>query len=442
MEAMKPLQVLLIGGTGVLSTAVTREALKQGIKVTMINRGRRMSIVPDGVELIKADKDDKRTIARHLQGKQFDAVMDFLCFTDKQTEESFNFYGNYTEQYFFISSCAVYDKTVTGTKTEDSPKGLKIWSYSLNKWASEQRLMKLAKQSSMKYTIVRPCVTYGDTRIPYGIAPQYGYHWTLVERILHGKPIIRWNGGTTRTNMMRVEDFAVGVVGLIGNPKAYNEAFNICGDETPSFNDVLTILGELTNKKVVTVDMPSEFYAHELPERAGEILGGRSIDAINSNAKIKTIVPNFKQSIPLREGLAMTFKAYAQGTHQMGIDWAFDGDCDRIIAKWCRKNGIDASGYHLCFIDYLGTATNEQKSTYHIALHKNRFDKKIIRMIKRINSLVHRAAKKLITKILPPLFPENSGNPCRPCHSLSQRIMLRSGDNKLQPAGRTYLRAS
>ena len=34
--------------------------------------------------------------------------------------------------------------------------------------------------------------------------------------------------------MMRVEDFAVGVIGLIGKDEAYNEAFNVCGDETPS----------------------------------------------------------------------------------------------------------------------------------------------------------------------------------------------------------------
>jgi len=53
-----------------------------------------------------------------------------------------------------------------------------------------------------------------DTHIPYGISPQYGYHWTLIARILSGKPIIRWNGGINRCNMMRVEDFAVGVIGL------------------------------------------------------------------------------------------------------------------------------------------------------------------------------------------------------------------------------------
>ncbi len=156
-------------------------------------------------------------------------------------------------------------------------KILPIWSYSVNKWASEKHLEILAKKSDTNYTIIRPCVTYGDTRIPYGISPKYGYHCTLVSRILNEKPIIRWNGGVNRCNMTRVEDFAVGVVGLIGNRGAYNEAFNICGDETPSFNEVLNVLSELSGKKVKIVDVTSEFYAQELPNHAGEILGGRSI---------------------------------------------------------------------------------------------------------------------------------------------------------------------
>lgn len=161
------------------------------------------------------------------------------------------------------------------------------------RWNGNLSSSTVAAKTDVKYTVIRPCVTYGDTRIPYGISPQYGYHWTLAARILNNKPIIRWNGGINRCNMMRVEDFAVGAVGLIGNPSAYNEAFNICGDETPSFNDVLDCLSELTGKIVKTVDIDSAFYAKEVPQRAGEILGGRSIDSINSNEKIKAAVPSY-----------------------------------------------------------------------------------------------------------------------------------------------------
>ena len=136
----------------------------------------------------------------------------------------------------------------------------------------------LATPAGIKYTIVRPAITYGDTRIPYGIAPKYGYHWTLVARILADKPIIMWNGGKNYRNMMRVEDFAIGLVGLIGNSRAYNESFNICGDEAPTYNDVLHAISKyLGDKSVATIDIPDELYAKELPYRAGEILAELSL---------------------------------------------------------------------------------------------------------------------------------------------------------------------
>lgn len=375
------MNILIIGGTGVLSSAVAKEALKQGIDVTMINRGRRKELIPQGVELIKSDKDDKQTIQKALKGKNFDAVMDYLCYTDEETTKSFNLYSQYTKQYFFISSCAVYNTSLNITCKEDSPKVLPIWSYSINKWASEKHLMELASQTDVKYTIIRPCVTYGDTRIPYGISPRYGYHWTIIARILNGKPIIRWNGGINRCNMMRVEDFAVGVVGLIGNPRAYDEAFNICGDETPSFNDVLDCLSELTGKPIKTIDIDSSFYAKELPQRAGEILGGRSIDAINSNEKIKSLVPAFRQTISLKEGITKTYQAYKTGNYQLGIDWQFEGETDRVIRKWCKMRNIDTKGMNLNFIDYLQNASKIDYWNYFKSVHAKRLDIKILSVV-------------------------------------------------------------
>lgn len=384
------MNILIIGGTGVLSHAVVQEALKQGISVTMINRGRRKNLIPQGVELIKSDKDDKEAIHKALRGRRFDAVMDYLCFTDNETTNSFNFYSRYTKQYFFISSCAVYNTSLGGVFKEDSPKVLSMWNYSVNKWESEKHLIKLASQTDVKYTIIRPSVTYDDTRIPYGISPQYGFHWTLVARVLNGKPIIRWNGGINRCNMMRVEDFAIGVVGLIGNPKAYNEAFNVCGDETPSFNDVLETLSRLTHKEIKTIDIPSAFYAKELPEHAGEILGGRSLDSLNSNEKIKSVVPNFKQTIFLYEGMQMTYQAYINQNYQHGIDWKFEGNTDRVILYWCKKNKIPFKKLNLRFIDYLNNAGWKEKVTYYFAFHKNRFD---IRLVKCFVKLARKIKK-------------------------------------------------
>ena len=372
------MKILLIGGTGVLSSAVAKQAICSGAEVTMINRGRRT--LPEGVSVIKTDKRNYAYIEKCLEGCFFDAVIDFLCLTQDDLKNSFLLYSRFAKQYFFISTCAVYDKTYPGIKNEDSPKGLRIWKYSTE--------MALSKDSRCKCTVIRPCVTYGDTRIPYGISPQYGYHWTLCARVLAGKPLIRWNGGSNRSNMMRVEDLAVGVVGLIGNPHTYNEAFNICGDETPSFNDVLVAMEDCLKCKIPVVDISSEFYAKELPEQAGEILGGRSIDSINSNRKIKSIVPDFKQTILLKDGVAKTIAAYKNRNYQKGIDWKFDADCDRIIKKWCRQNGIDSKGMNLRFVDYLGNATNRNRIEYALEFYSDNifvlFAKKNLSLFRRL----------------------------------------------------------
>ena len=375
-------KILLVGGTGVLSSAVVSEALRKGMDITIITRGSKKA--PRGVNNIISDKDDYEKLSGLLEGKNYDAVIDFLCYHEEELVKSFKFYSGYTNQYFFISSCAVYDTRVGGELNEDSPKVLPMWSYSVEKWASEQRLVQLAAETNCKYTIIRPCVTYGDTRIPYGIYPPYGYHWTLCARILAGKPIITWNKGENRCNMMRVEDFAVGVVGLVGNEKAYNEAFNICGDETPSFREVLAIVEEYLDKKAVTIDLPVDFYAEQMPNRAGELRGGRAIDAINSNAKIKSVVPDFQHSISIKDGIYRTLDAYKNQNYQYGIDWNFDGETDKIIASWCKENGVTTRQYKLGFVDYLGNATWRDQYQYMNTRYHDALWMRVIRILKKI----------------------------------------------------------
>jgi len=364
------MNILIVGGTGVLSSAVTAEALKKGIGVTMINRGNRP--IPTGVEHVKADKKDYETIAKALKGRTFDAVMDYLLlYSEEDTKQSVEFYTQYTKQYFYISSCAVYNtESLAGAiADEESPKVLPVWLYSIKKWASEEMVMRLFEKKDAHYTIIRPCVTYGDTRIPYGISPQYGYHWTLVARILNDKPIITWNRGKNRCNMTRVEDFAVGVVGLIGNPKAYNEAFNVCGDEFPTQEEVLNCIAEIVKHPVKKIDIDAEFYATEIPYRRGELIGGRAIDTLNSNAKLKAAVPEFKQTYTLKEGIYKTLKAYKEQNYQHGIDWVFEAETDRTIRKWCNAKGVIMDKKAISFIDYLGNATLGEHIKYWFIFH-------------------------------------------------------------------------
>ena len=376
------MQILLIGGTGVLSSAVTQEAMRRGIAVTMITRGKRK--IPSGVESIVCDNKEYGTIETILTDRKFDAVIDFLCVKPEQLEKSFTLYSKHTSQYFFISSCSVYDTTRKGLYSENDIKIRKEWPYSVEKWECEELLKKLASSSTCHYTVVRPCLTYGDTRLPYGIAPEFGKHWTLVARILAEKPIVRWNHGMNRWNMMRVEDFAIGMVGLIGNVEAYGEAFNICGDEMPSFDEVLQSISRNIGKQVIPVDVDSTFYASEMPPQiAGEIIGGRSADLTCDNSKIKRFVPEFKQTIGLDEGIAKTIAAYRSENYQLGIDWVFDARTDRIVEKWTRETK-DKTKYNLGFVDYLGTATRQNWLAYFNVRYEGTLRWKLVNILTKV----------------------------------------------------------
>ena len=360
---MALMKLLIIGGTGVLSSAVVNEALKQNIEVTIVNRGKKKNVIPNGVRLIKADYRNEAIIKKELAGKHYDAVIDFICFNLKQIEYSINLLHKFADQYIFISTTCVYNTSLPGIKNEESEKVLKTWDYSINKWDCEKYLVKEGKELGFNYTIIRPCITYDDTRIPYVIMPPYGYHWTFVARILEGKPIIRWNGGTTRWNMMRVEDFAVGVVGILGNQKAYGEAFNVSGDDSYSWNDVIHTLEKLLGKKAVIFDMSSEEYGKYLPEKRGE-LTGRSLDQIVDNSKIKSIVKGFCSQYGLEEGIKKTLDAYRTKNFQHGIDWKYDAITDYIIKNHCETKKLDVSMYNLGFCNYLNNASPINKKTY------------------------------------------------------------------------------
>lgn len=363
------MKLLVIGGTGLLSGAVVKEAQKRDIEVTIVNRGIKSKVMPQGAKVITADFRNEAMMTAALQGLHFDAAIDFICFNREQMEYSVKLLSQYCDQYIFISSACVYNYALPGVKTEDSEKVFEKWSYSVNKWASECCLTELAKELKVNYTIIRPCITYDDSRIPYGMTPPYGYHWTIVGRILAGKPIIRWNGGTTMWSMMRVEDFVVGLVGVVGNEKAYNQAYNISGDNAYSWNDVISCVEKAVNRKAVFYDMSSDEYTRLANNSQGRIYG-RSSDLICSNQKIKDLVPEFKSTYDLQEGITKTIEGYKQGNFERGIDYVYDSSMDRIILISCKEHGINSSDYKLNFVDYLGNATKKDKLLYY-AISRN-----------------------------------------------------------------------
>ena len=386
------MKILVIGGSGILSSAVVDCCLDKGYEVTMMNRGNNSTYMNPNAKVIICDARNEEMVQSKTKGLHFDVVVDFIVYTKEQLERSLNLFGRIADQYIFISSAQVYNTSLKKilVETDETPQSL--WSYSVNKDICEKYLQTYCQEQHVNYTIIRPGVNYDNRRIPYGMYPPIGTHWTIVARILSGKPIITWNKGQNRLNLTRVEDFAKGVVGLLGNKRAYNESFNVCGDYVYSWQQVLDVLGQNIGKSVKTIDVPLEYYAKELNSKDQEmLLGGRACDLVLSNTKLKKVFPDYSSSIELNEGIRRTLEWYKQNEYYYGFDYAWDAEQDRIINKYgIKKNKMS-------FVNYSNTdrvTTLGNLCTYKIEYNKGR--KCNILLWKLIRRTIYKPLKRIL----------------------------------------------
>ncbi len=382
------MNVLLIGGTGVLSSNVMQLSLEKGHCVFILNRGNNIKSIPDDVTLFKADIKDKNEVDSALKDSSFDVVVDFTSYTVDDLRNSLSIFQNRCKQFIFISSACVYRRAKEdGIITEDNNLDNLEWDYSINKVACEKYLISKCGETGLKYSIVRPYITYGDTRIPYGIMPPYGWHWTFIARLLNNKPILLWDKGEAICTLTHTSDFAKGVIGLFGNPKAYNEAFHIVSDERLTWKELGLLIGKLVNRQTSYVEIPSKYIAEKIPLLKGMLLGDRSLDAVFNNSKIKNVVPEFTVTTPLEKGLLQTIEYYKKNNYINGIDYKWDAQIDKLIYDYLRETSPDRlKGLNLKFVYYIKESYKDKFNYYEYRYLPNIF----IRIIEFINKIIQR----------------------------------------------------
>lgn len=128
------------------------------------------------------------------------------------------------------------------------------------------------------------------------------------------------------------EDFARGLVGLLGNDRALGDAFHITSDEWLSWNQIHEILARAAGATADIVHVTSDVIAAHDPEWGPSLLGDKTHSMIFDNSKIKRFVPGFAASIPFSRG-AEEILAYHDGdVARRVVDPVFDATVDRLLA--------------------------------------------------------------------------------------------------------------
>ena len=329
------MKILMIGGTGTISSAITRQLAESGHNLWLLNRGNRRNEVPSGVTQVIADIDDTAEVLRQIGDEQFDAVCEFIGFVPEQVQRDIRLFSGRTRQYVYISSASAYNKPAANhVITEGTTLANPHWEYSRNKIACEELLMKAYRDDAFPVTIVRPSHTYCERSVPVSVHGPKG-SWQVLKRMLDGKPVIIQGDGSSLWTLTWNEDFARGFIGLLGNPKTIGEAFQIMSDEQLSWTQVYQCVANALGVELKPYYVSSAFLAKAAPSEydfEGNLLGDKSVTVVFDCTKLKRAVPGFKAVVRFDEGVRRCV-AYLKAHPELQVeDPEFDAWCDRVIA--------------------------------------------------------------------------------------------------------------
>lgn len=328
------MKILLIGGSGTISSAVTQKLVSENHQVFVLNRGNNNDRLPSSVHVLVADMANENDVAEIIKDHFFDAVCEFIVFHPSQIERDIRLFSEKTNQYVFISSASAYHKpSVNPYITEGTTLANPYWQYSRDKIACEEVLWNAYRKNNFPMTIVRPSHTYDERHIPLGVHGKKGF-WQVIQRMLENKPVIVQGDGTSLWTLTHNTDFAEGFVGLLGNPKALGEAFHITSDESLSWNQIYQEIAKALHIPLKLYHVTSDFLSAvgKQYDFEGSLIGDKSTTVIFDNSKLKSVVPTFSAKVPFRKGVRLTLEYLEKHPECKVLDAEFDLFCDQVIA--------------------------------------------------------------------------------------------------------------
>jgi nucleoside-diphosphate-sugar epimerase len=332
------MKILFIGGTGLISSACSDLAIARGYDLFILNRSISTKYpVSQEATVLHADiYADEARLARLLAGHRFDAVVDFIAYTVNDIERDLRLFREKTDQFVFISSASAYQKPPKNYLiTERTPLENPFWEYSRNKIACEDRLLFAYLEEGFPVTIIRPSHTYGPTQIPFGVS-SWLHPWTVIDRMKRGQKLIVPGDGTSLWVLTWNADFAKGLVGLLGNPKAIGEAFQITSDQVLSWDQIHLEAYQAVGLAPNAIHISSDLIASYWPEALGSLIGDKSNSVVFDNSKIKRYVPDYICEVNWAEGIRRSLAWFEAHPEFQTIDHTLNDLWDQIILSYER----------------------------------------------------------------------------------------------------------
>jgi nucleoside-diphosphate-sugar epimerase len=306
------MRVLVAGGTEFISLHLVQALLRDGHRVTVLNRGRQPGRLPAGVHTIVADRKDHAGLRTALAGERFDGLVDVTYApTLGEDVEALLDAPAAVGHVLFVSTGRVYDHARPIPFDEDTPRTLYWGEYARNKIAGEDVLLQRHGQRGLPVTIVRPTHVYGplNTR---------NNETFFFDRLVRGRPVLVPDGGGWLRQFGHVADLADAMAAMLGVPAAFGRGYNVTGEEAITQVGFVEIIADVMKRPLTLVHAPT-------PTGGKPVAFGQNLvydcHAVYTTARVRAelgVSPRYT----LASGLAQTLEWYQrEGLDRREIDF-------------------------------------------------------------------------------------------------------------------------
>ena len=330
------MKVLIIGGTGNISSAISRMLLAQGVELTLFKRDARLPESLSGAKVICGDRTRREEFRNKLsQAGDFDCVIDMVCYEPEDAACAVEVFRRRVRQFIFCSTVDVYPKRPPSYPISESntpPGASPSFSYGFKKMRCEEIFWRAQADHDFALTVMRPACTYNETWSP-GVHAFGGQTYHL-DRLRKGLPFILHGDGMSIWVATYRDDCAAAFANAVGNARAFGQAYNLTGDEWMTQERMWrTIAGLMGAPAPNFVYIPTDVLARRAPQEAEWCVENFQFNNIFDNRKAKQDL-GFVYSVNFEAGARKCLDYLS--AHNLIEDCSKHPFYDRIVERWQR----------------------------------------------------------------------------------------------------------
>ncbi|WP_462411432.1 NAD-dependent epimerase/dehydratase family protein [Neobacillus sp. Marseille-QA0830] len=249
-------KILIIGGTGTISSHTVDELLSRKHEVAIFNR-RKTNLQPKhGIKNYIGDRNNEQSLKEVMDEFTPEVIIDYFCFTKEQAKQMIELSHSKVKHFIFVSTVDTYGYPLKKLPaSEEEPNNPAVSEYAKQKQECEELFLSYHDEEKFPVTIVRPLYSLG----PHFLLSIFSRNAaSMINRIKADQPVIVPGDGTTLMQPSDARDTGRMIAYLAGEKRSYGKIYNCGSPNVMNQDEYVQLIAKALGKKANIVHIPAE----------------------------------------------------------------------------------------------------------------------------------------------------------------------------------------